>query len=68
MTTTPQETLDTIDGVTREELDKSHISQESAREMLALLKDLIHIEGPQPGDRDWADRVFSCISRVETPQ
>jgi hypothetical protein len=37
----------------------------AAPELLALLKELIDIEGPQPGNREWADKVFAVIAKVE---
>lgn len=37
----------------------------AAPDMLALLKELIDIEGPQPGTAEWARKVNAIISRAE---
>lgn len=34
-------------------------------DMLALLKELIDIEGPQPGTSDWAKKVDASIAKAE---
>ena len=36
----------------------------AAPDMLALLQELIDIEGPQPGDRQWADKVFAVLAKA----
>lgn len=35
-----------------------------APEMLALLQELIDIEGPQPGTRGWAEKVRAVIAKA----
>lgn len=37
----------------------------AAPEMYALLNELIDIEGPQPGNVEWARRVRSTIAKAE---
>lgn len=37
----------------------------AAPDMLALLRELIDIEGPQPGTSDWANKVRAAISKAE---
>lgn len=34
-------------------------------DMLALLKELTDIEGPQPGTASWANKVHATIAKVE---
>jgi len=33
--------------------------------LLALLLELVDIEGPQPGTSEWGDKVLAAIARVE---
>lgn len=33
--------------------------------MLALLKDLVDMEGPMPGTSAWGDKVLALIARIE---
>lgn len=33
--------------------------------LLALVKELVDIEGPQPGTAEWSDKAMSLISMVE---
>lgn len=35
------------------------------REMIALLKELIDIEGPQPGTATWANKVEAVLSKTK---
>jgi hypothetical protein len=35
------------------------------RELVALLKELIDIEGPQPGTGGWAEKVIAAIAKAE---
>lgn len=37
----------------------------AAPDMLALLRELIDIEGPQPGTAAWAEKVRAVIARAE---
>lgn len=37
----------------------------AAPELLALLKELIDIEGPQPGHIEWARKVQAAIAKAE---
>ena len=37
----------------------------AAPDLLALLKELIDIEGPQPGTAAWADKVRAAIAKAE---
>lgn len=37
----------------------------AAPDMVALLKELIAIEGPQPGTAEWARKVEAMIARAE---
>jgi hypothetical protein len=34
-------------------------------ELVALLRELVNIEGPQPGTGQWAEKVNAILSRVE---
>ena len=36
-----------------------------APELLALLKELVDIEGPQPGTSAWADKVLAVLEKVK---
>jgi hypothetical protein len=36
----------------------------AAPEMFQLLRDLINLEGPQPGNSAWGDRVMDMIAKV----
>ncbi len=36
----------------------------AAPDMLALLRELIDIEGPQPGTSDWANKVKGAIAKA----
>lgn len=35
------------------------------RELIALLRELIDIEGPQPGTGGWAAKVRAVLSKIE---
>lgn len=37
----------------------------AAPKLLALLKDLVDIEGPQPGHVEWSRRVLATIAEAE---
>jgi len=37
----------------------------AAPDLLSLLKELIDIEDPRPGDWAWADKVFAAIAKAE---
>jgi hypothetical protein len=37
-------------------------------ELIALLKELVAIEGPQPGTAQWAAKVNAILSKVEGQQ
>ena len=37
----------------------------AAPELLAMLKDLVDLEGPQPGNSAWGDRALALIAKVE---
>lgn len=37
----------------------------AAPELLGLLKELIDIEGPQPGHVEWARKVYAAIAKAE---
>lgn len=39
--------------------------REAAPELLALLKELVDIEGPLPGDIQWANKVRATIAKIE---
>lgn len=41
---------------------------EIAAEMAKLLKELIDIEGPQPGTASWANKVAATLEKWETMQ
>lgn len=33
--------------------------------MEALLRELVDVEGPQPGTSEWASRVLDCLARID---
>lgn len=37
----------------------------AAPQMLALLEELVYIEGPQPGNSEWAEKVGSLIAMAK---
>lgn len=47
--------------------DKSiAMTMAAAPELLAMLKDLVDLEGPQPGNSAWGDRALALIAKVES--
>ena len=49
----------------REELNHLRAMIAAAPTMLVLLKELIDIEGPQPGTAEWAEKVRAAIAEAE---
>ena len=52
--------------------ESAHINAEAnahliaaAPELLAMLKDLVDLEGPQPGNSAWGDRALALIAKAE---
>ena len=45
---------------------EKHPNIKNSEDMVALLKELLDIEGPQPGTSVWADKVFAVLEKVET--
>jgi hypothetical protein len=47
------------------ELRRLAAIEEQHGELLAMLKDLVDLEGPQPGNSAWGDRALDLISKIE---
>lgn len=43
-----------------------HEAADKIDKLSALLRELIDIEGPQPGTAAWADKVFALLSELES--
>lgn len=44
--------------------DVKYIRSDIADELIALLIELVDIEGPQPGTSAWADKVHAAIAKA----
>ena len=50
-------------GLLREAADEIERLHAINEDMLALLKELVDIEGPQPGTSTWGDKVLGVIAK-----
>lgn len=52
------------DGISADEAAANARLIAAAPDLLALLRELIDIEGPQPGTSDWANKVHAAIAKA----
>ena len=67
--------VNALDGLNQDALDGGWNFKDHGRaarqmelqrdELLVLLKDLVDLEGPQPGNSAWGDRALALIAKIE---
>ena len=58
------QSADQIGGISTDEAFSNARLIAAAPELLALLQELIDIEGPQPGTSEWANKVHAAIANA----